>query len=100
MPRGGGNAGGKYTIGSIKDASVYTQAKGAAKDFGPKEQNVKAKKSPNTGSTGTSGKGYSPPPQVGGGKADKVSGAPGAKSGQDVSGVGSGKKLGNHYSNT
>ena len=91
----------KYTIGSVKDASVYGQAKGAAKDFGPKESNVKTK-SGGKGSVGTSsggGKGFSPPPQKGGGKADKVSGTPGAKSAQDIAGPG-GKKLGNHYSNS
>jgi hypothetical protein len=45
-------------------------------------------------------KSYSPPPQSGGGKADKVVGTPGAKTAVSVSGLGGSKKLGNHYSNS
>jgi hypothetical protein len=83
--------GGKFTMGNKMDA-VRGQAKGAEKSFNPK--------APKGISTSSPGKGYSPPPQVGGGKADKVSGVPGAKTADSVSGVGGGRKLGNHYSNT
>jgi len=99
MPKGGGNAGGKYTIGSSKDASVRGQQKGAAASFDPKAPSMKGKTSPNAGSSGSSGKGYSVPPQHGGGKADKVSGTSG-KNQQPGEAFGKGKKLGNHYSNS
>jgi hypothetical protein len=45
-------------------------------------------------------KGTSLPSQAAGGRADKVSGAPGAKTAIGVSGVGAGRKLGNHFSNS
>jgi hypothetical protein len=45
-------------------------------------------------------KSFSPPPQAGGGKADKVVGTKGAKTAVSVSGLGGSKKLGNHYPNS
>jgi len=91
---------GKFVLGSNRDESVRGQQKGAATTFNPKEPPVKSKGSPKTGSNGSSGKGYTPPPQPGGGRADKMAGTPGVKTAQAIGGVGGGRKLGNHYSNS